>query len=357
MSTTLPPAPPRPPGADRQDELEALIEEARRRARKRRALYGLSGLFAAGAAVAGLWGFQGGGGSARPAPPAKPSAPGSPQQSRPGPTLLAKNGPLAIIAGPSSDRIVVVGPRGRFFRSLRICRAPRCGGLTSVAWSPDGQTLAYGTASGGGASWHPQDGLHLFDLSHNKDRRVDAGYGNWQDLAWSPDGTRLASVSGATIEVIRIAHPERPVLFRDASTSPSWSPDGRQIAYDRCHGGRTSGTRIARSDGSRVRRLTRYGCAPAWSPDGSRIAYTTRCGLRLTTPAGKDVTPNAVWRCLHIGVVGSPTWSPDGRRIAVAGRDGVYVMNGDGSGLAKIWDGPAARPSWRPVLRRRTAGA
>jgi Tol biopolymer transport system component len=82
------------------------------------------------------------------------------------------------------------------------------------------------------------------------------------------------------------------------------------------------------------------------------------------TPAGKDATPNPVWRCPHIGIAGSPVWSPDGRRIAVSGgesagsgtylirgTEGVYVMNADGSGLTRIWDGWTARPSWRPVAR------
>jgi WD40 repeat protein len=346
MSVTLPPAPPRPPETD---DLEALIKEARRRARRRRALYVVSAALAAGAAAAAFAGFDGGGSGGGRGAAANPSAPGSPGQARPGQTpRFTKNGPLAIIDGADSGRIVIVGVRGRLIRSLPICQDPKCGGLTSLAWSPDGKTLAYGTASA--ASWHPQDGLHLFDIRSKKDRRLDAGYGNWQDLAWSPDGTRLAYVDGASVLVIRVRHPDRPVLVRADSTSPSWAPNGR-LAYDRCHGGRTSGIDVARPDGSHVRHLRRFGCAPAWSPDGSRIAYLTRCGIRLATRTGSDVTPNAVWRCTHIGAGGSPSWSPDGREIAASGADGVYVMNANGSGLRMVWPGPAGRPSWRPLPR------
>jgi hypothetical protein len=160
--------------------------------------------------------------------------PAAPQQARPTPTGRAvKNGPLALITGSYSDRIVLIGPRGRFFRSLPICRPPKCGELQSAAWSPDGRTLAYGTASG--ADWHPQDGLHLFDLARNKDRRLPAGYGNWQDLAWSPDGTRLAYVIGANIEIIRIAQPQRPTELRASATSRLPAGTSHPFAWNCLH--------------------------------------------------------------------------------------------------------------------------
>jgi Tol biopolymer transport system component len=225
-------------------------------------LYGVSALCAAGAVVAGLYGFNGGGGTRRASGPAKPTAPGSPQQSRaPG---AVENGPLALIAIDDliRYRIVLVGPRGRYFRSLPICRDPRCGELTSAAWSPDGRTLAYGTSSGAG--WHPQDGLHLFDLARNKDRRLPAGYGNWQNLAWSPDGTKLAYVDGATIQIIRIARPQRPTELTAAGTSPSWSPNGKLIAYDRFNGRDTRGIYVSRVYGSHVHRLSKWGNALVW---------------------------------------------------------------------------------------------
>lgn len=347
MSVTLPPAPPHPPETD---PLEALIKEARRRARRRRALHCAAALLAAGGVVAGFHGFSGGGGHVRASAPAKPAAPGSPQQARSAPRPQAvKNGPLAVITGSYPDRIALIGPRGRFFRSLPVCKPPRCGALQSAAWSPDGRTLAYGTASGGG--WHRQDGLHLFDVARNKDRRLPVGYGNWQDLAWSPDGTKLAYVIGANIEIIRMAQPQRPTELKASATSPSWSPGGRLIAYDRFNGRDTRGIYVSRLDGSHVQRLSKWGNAPAWSREGNLIAYSARCGIRLMTPSGKDVTPVSAWNCRHIGVPGSATWSPDGRRLAISGTDGVYVMNANGSGLTKIWSGPAARPAWRPLPR------
>jgi dipeptidyl aminopeptidase/acylaminoacyl peptidase len=350
MSTTLPPAPPRHTELDAPDELEALIEEARRRARRRRALYGIAGMLAAGAALAGLWGsHRGGGGGARAAsePPSSPWA----LQKIPGraPRPVA-NGPLALAAG-DPNRVVLVGARGRFLRSLPICRPdPGCGDLQSVAWSPDGRFLTYGTVTGPGGPWHPRDGLHLFDLARNRDwRALPGGLTNWQDLAWSPDGKRLAYVAGASTFVLQAAHPDRVTELRANATSPSWSPDGTLIAFDRFNGHKPVGISVSRTGGTHARRLTQLGAEPAWSPDGTRIAYTVSCGIRLMTPTGLDVTPNSVWKCSHIGFPGYPTWSPDGRWLAIGGAKAVYVLHPDGSGLKKIWNRGTLRPSWRAV--------
>jgi len=349
-TTTVPPVPPPgPPSVDEREELEALIKEARRRARRRRALYAIAAVLAAGSAAAGFSGFDSGGSAPRGAP--GESTAGGPQLNRSAPAPRAvRNGPLALIDDATGTRVVLIGAGGRFFGSLPICRPPRCGGLQSVAWSPDGKTLAYGTATGPGGPWRPRDGLHLFDVARNKDRRLIPAE-NWQDLAWSPNGKKLAYVAGAAIYIINLERPKEITALRANSTSPSWSPNGKLIAYDRFHGKGTWGISVSRPDGSHSRRLSKFGAAPAWSPSGNLIAYEVRCGIRLMTQTGKDVTANAVWRCAHIGVPGAPVWSPDGRRIAIAGAKGVFVMNANGSGLTRIWARPALRPSWRPVLR------
>ena len=193
--------------------------------------------------------------------------------------------------------------------------------------------------------------MHLFDVARNKDRRLFPGWANWQDLAWSPNGKKLAYVAGAAIYIVNLERPKEITALRANSTSPSWSPNGKLIAYDRFNGKDTRGISVSRPDGSHSRRLSKFGAAPAWSPSGNLIAYEVRCGIRLMTQTGKDVTANAVWRCAHIGVPGAPVWSPDGRRIAIAGAKGVFVMNANGSGLTRIWARPALRPSWRPVQR------
>jgi Tol biopolymer transport system component len=277
------------------------------------------------------------------------------------------NGPLTIIDS-GAQRIESIGLT-EHTKALLKCGPRMCAELESLAWSPDGKTLSYG--AGSIVAPHPQDGLHLLNLASGKSVRVGSA-GDWFDLAWSRDGAKLAYVSDGTIFIIRTAQPQRPatplriagqadgVTVTGVNASPAWSANDRTIAYASAPKGEgSSGIYLVNLDGSHERRLAQHGFAPAWSPDGSRIAYSVRCGIRLVTPTGRNVTPPSAWKCAHIGVAGSPAWSPDGRKIAVAGKSGIYVMNADGSLLRRFWtaqpDTPfglwRARPAWRPIPR------
>jgi Tol biopolymer transport system component len=95
-----------------------------------------------------------------------------------------------------------------------------------------------------------------------------------------------------------------------------------------------------------------------WSPDGQTIAYETRCGIRLATPTGRNVTPRATANaCGAIGRSGPPVWSPDGTKLAVWTTGGIYVMDTSGKDLHLVtgevtttWYGQLpGRPSWQPL--------
>src|SRR5919204_3368564 len=99
------------------------------------------------------------------------------------------------------------------------------------------------------------------------------------DPAWSPDGRFIAYRSEPN------GHPELWVMKADGSGQhrlardggfADWSPDG--IAY--ASGGGPSGRSwiaIMNADGSGIRRVpyTDYGELPSWSPDGKRIAFSS----------------------------------------------------------------------------------
>jgi TolB protein len=141
-------------------------------------------------------------------------------------------------------------------------------------------------------------------------------------------------------------------------SSPSWSPDGRRIAFATKQRGFWS-VYVIGVDGV-APELVRDASAPAWSPDGSKIAYHACGGIKLATPAGADLTAPFGFRCSHFVVSGPPVWSPDGRKLAVARQNsGTYVMNADGSGLTRLTTAAGSMPgarfsqqrlSWRPLL-------
>ena len=122
---------------------------------------------------------------------------------------------------------------------------------------------------------------------------------------------------------------------------PSWSPDGKFIAY-----ATDTGTRIMRRDGGDARRLTNgeFSSLAIWSPQGDRLLIAPfGKRWRVVSTNGKTVSllkpgpPGPKWR---------PVWSPDGRQIAYVaehakqwtGEDPlqIWVMNADGSGRHPI---------------------
>ena len=140
--------------------------------------------------------------------------------------------------------------------------------------------------------------------------------------------------------------------------TPSWSPDGRKIAFGGAKAATLGGLRVVNADGSGLRRLT-MGNRPAWSPDGRRIAFTrsepSRSGASyLVYVINADGSGER--KLTSAGNGGRPVWSPDGRRIAFvtsrAGSSELYVMNADGSGKLKLADAGDATPAWSPDGRQ-----
>jgi Tol biopolymer transport system component len=132
--------------------------------------------------------------------------------------------------------------------------------------------------------------------------------------------------------------PEADATIGEADGAPSWSPDGRRIAYLRT--GERSSLRIASlADGDQgevVESVGHWaGSPPAWSPDGRWIAVASpRDGVRSTACFAPPcrltaelylVSPDgAERRRLTYNAADdlAPAWSPDGARIAfVSGRD------------------------------------
>jgi TolB protein len=139
-------------------------------------------------------------------------------------------------------------------------------------------------------------------------------------------------------------------------TSPSWSPDGRKIAYV---SNETGGPQIYIYDvstGSR-RRITfsgDYNTSPSWSPKGDWIAYSGLVGGHHHIFIVNPETSSTMQLTNGNYNDEAPTWSPDGRMIAFqsnrSGRNAIWVMlrNGTDARLLTEMPGDQILPSWSP---------
>ena len=152
---------------------------------------------------------------------------------------------------------------------------------------------------------------------------------------WSPDGRFIAYTSDQAgnfdIWVQPLAGGRAVQVTTDpaADWQPAWSPDGNTLAFRSERDG--GGIFLAPAFGGRERRLTTFGYLPQWTPDGSQLLFVVRPVVQnasLVVPpvylVGLDGLPpkrileDVLAKFRSIGPI---ALHPDGKRITFPGRN------------------------------------
>ena len=239
------------------------------------------------------------------------------------------------------------------------------------SWSPDGKRIAFVSERDGASEIYVMDadGGNQLNLTNNNP-------GLDSSPSWSPDGKRIAFSSNRDNKKGRFIF-EIYVMDADGGNqqnltnnpwddqSPSWSPDGKRIVFSARRPGHfetkfsiTDEIYVMDADGGNQQRLTENrnnDWHPSWSPDGKRIAFdadrkgdVVKFDIYVMDADGgnqQKLTNHRAWD-------GSPSWSPDGKRIAFWSlRDGnseIYVMGADGGNQQNLTNhtNRDASPAW-----------
>lgn len=270
--------------------------------------------------------------------------------------------------GPFDSKIAFVSTREGGFKEIWVARADGTGArrLTknrtinlSPSWAPGGLDLLFTSYRDG----RPR--LYELDLKSLQLRRVLGGGGLVVGGQYSPDGRAIAvsreeARGNSEILLISPAGDVLRVLTHDRGidVSPSWSPDGRRVAFCSSRGG-TPQIYVASLDSGQIERVTfqgSYNTSPSWSPQGEKIAFTGRVAGRFQLFV-IDLAAKAAVQITHAaGDSTDASWSPDGRYLVFSstrrGRDEIYLSDWQGRLPRRLiaTTGDDSSPAWSPWL-------
>lgn len=224
--------------------------------------------------------------------------------------------------------------------------------------APGGSIIAFS------ADFEEKFRIWVSDLAGRQLKRVSSTLSTNEEIAhseptWSPDGKYIAYVSessGSSDIWIMQADGGHPIRLTTggANSQPAWSPDGARIAFVSDRGG-TKDIWLMNVDGAQQTRLTSslgQENNPQFSPSGDRLVYSETSGdtasLRIINrdgSSGRPVTSSGFndWE---------PNWGAQGIVFSSnrdrSGRWKIWVVQPDGSGLRMLGDIAGHDPRWMP---------
>ena len=137
-------------------------------------------------------------------------------------------------------------------------------------------------------------------------------------------------------------NPRTVVNSTEPLMSPSWSPDGRRLAYVSFEGGNSAVWIQDISSGSRDKIASFRGIngAPAFSPDGGRLAMTLSKGGNPDVYVMDLGSKHLTQVTNHFGIDTEPTWSHDGSSLYFTsdrgGRPQIYQVGAGGGSASRV---------------------
>jgi len=246
----------------------------------------------------------------------------------------------------NKERIILMSGDGSDQTSLT-----NSGTESSPAWSPDGAQLVFAHQD-----TMKTDSRQIFAVNvdgSNRRRLTDSPYFD-HTPKWSPDGAKIAFVRiqpfGQGNLVLMNSDGTNQKLFGKNVSTGSWSPDSSKFVM-----GSDGSLVVVDAESGKLSTLTSptpgpwYDSSPSWSPDGSNIAFTRWTNYDSFQ---EDFTEPEAWLVRSDG--SAPTnvtgnfhplsfvfsWSPDGMKILLQIYDGIqtdlFTINADGTDLTQI---------------------
>jgi WD40 repeat protein len=229
---------------------------------------------------------------------------------------------LALDEGACPRWSIAISDRGG---QVQLARRGPSEAAASVSWAPDSRRFVAGFVSTTGA-------VVVYDTTQSGFAAKTIAQGH--DPTWSPDGRWIAyAVRGSVRVVAPAGDGDRSIAVGDR---PAWAPDSTRLAFRR-----GDSIFVARVDGSGEQRVT-AGEQALWSPDGDRLAVL-REGATYLVQVDSEVER-------RVGAGRVFQWSPSGEDVALLDSIGVlHLLNlstGRTRRVAEDASAAAVAPRW-----------